>query len=132
MNPNLQALSIRQPWVASILHGGKDIENRGWNTKFRGKFLIHAAGKFTQEEVEAWALFCAAKKISTDWSTGLRVCNLPVGGIVGEADLFDVVTKSTSPWFVGPFGFVLRNVKPLPFVRCRGALGFFKPEFERL
>ena len=31
------------------------------------------------------------------------------GAIIGEVDIVDCVTKSTSPWFEGPFGFVLRN-----------------------
>jgi hypothetical protein len=37
------ALSLRQPWAWAVVHGGKDIENRVWSTKFRGEFLIHAA-----------------------------------------------------------------------------------------
>ena len=49
------------------------------------------------------------------------------GGIVGEAEIVDCVTQSPSPWFVGEYGFVLRNAKPLPFEPCKGALGFFKP-----
>lgn len=130
MNPNLPALSIRQPWAISILQGGKDIENRSWDTKFRGKFLIHAAGKFTAEEVSAWRIFCDAQEIPMGWAKDLTIQGLKVRGIVGEADLVDVVTESTSPWFCGPYGFVLRNVKPLPFVRCRGALGFFKPDYD--
>ena len=39
----MKALSIRQPWAWLILHGGKDIENRTWATKLRGRVLIHAA-----------------------------------------------------------------------------------------
>lgn len=129
MNPNLPALSIRQPWAVSIIRGGKDIENRSWNTNFRGKFLIHAAAKVTQAEIDAWRIFCA--DLPMDWAKDLTMTKLELGGIVGEADLVDVVTASDSPWFCGPFGFVLRNIKPLPFVRVRGALGFFKPEFDR-
>lgn len=37
------ALSIRQPWASLILKAGKDIENRCWQTKVRGRVLIHAA-----------------------------------------------------------------------------------------
>lgn len=37
------------------------------------------------------------------------------------------------PWahlilHVGPWGFVLDEVKPLPFQPCKGALGFFTPQ----
>ena len=33
-------------------HGGKDIENRCWPTKFRGRILIHAAKGCTRDELE--------------------------------------------------------------------------------
>jgi hypothetical protein len=53
----------------------------------------------------------------------------PAGGIVGVADIVDCVTASKSPWFVGNFGFVIANARPLPFYACRGALGFWKCEY---
>jgi len=43
------ALSIQQPWAWAIIHGGKDVENRTWPTKFRGRFLVHASRKFDWE-----------------------------------------------------------------------------------
>ena len=49
------------------------------------------------------------------------------GGIVGIAELVDCVDASDSPWFFGPFGFVLRSARELPFVPCVGTLGFFEP-----
>jgi hypothetical protein len=48
----MKALSIRQPWAWLILHAGKDIENRDWPTRFRGRFLIHAAKGMTRDEYE--------------------------------------------------------------------------------
>lgn len=47
------------------------------------------------------------------------------GGIVGVADVVDCVAASNSPWFVGRYGFVLANQRPLPFIPVKGALGFF-------
>ncbi len=40
------ALSISQPWAWLIVNtntypGGKDIENRGWMTHYRGPIAIH-------------------------------------------------------------------------------------------
>jgi hypothetical protein len=118
------ALSIRQPWAWLILHAGKDIENRDWPTKVRGRFLIHASKGMTRDEYEN----------ATDplWAKGGRTIYLPPfedlqrGGIVGEAELVDCVTASESPWFNGAFGFVLRNAQPLPFRPYRGQLGFFE------
>ena len=51
----MKALSIRQPWAWMILYAGKDIENREWPTRFRGRVLIHASKGMTHDEWEdAW------------------------------------------------------------------------------
>lgn len=121
----MRALSIRQPWAWLVLHGGKDIENRDWKPRnpalrFRGTFLIHAG--LTLEPIDA-DLRALVKQTS-----GLDIPDdLPRGGIVGQADVVDIVRQSLSPWFTGPYGLVLANAKPLPFAPCRGALGFFEP-----
>ena len=39
------AITIKQPWAYLIAAGIKDIENRTWPTKFRGRVLVHAAAK---------------------------------------------------------------------------------------
>lgn len=109
-----------------ILNSGKDIENRDWPTRFRGRFLIHASKGMTHDEYD--------RANDPIWYRGGPTINLPPpadlerGGIVGEADLIDCVTASSSFWFNGTFGFVLANVKRLPFRPYRGALGFFEVE----
>ena len=50
----------------------------------------------------------------------------PRGGIVGTAEVAGCVTTSASPWFFGTYGFLLRNIQPVDFIPCKGALGFFK------
>ncbi|TAG33252.1 MAG: hypothetical protein EAZ36_01015, partial [Verrucomicrobia bacterium] len=50
----------------------------------------------------------------------------PRGGIVGVADIVDCVEAHPSPWFFGPFGFVLANARPLPFVPMHGKLNVFR------
>lgn len=47
------------------------------------------------------------------------------GGIVGQANLVDCVTESSSDWFDGPYGFLLEDAQPLPFQPCNGRLGIF-------
>ena len=37
------ALSVRQPWAWAIARGHKVIENRDWDTRFRGTLAIHAS-----------------------------------------------------------------------------------------
>ena len=46
-------------------------------------------------------------------------------GIVGTAEIVDCIEHSDSPWFFGPFGLVLANVQPVPFIQVKGALGLF-------
>ncbi len=125
----LPALSIRQPWAWLIIHAGKNIENRCWQTHFRGWFLIHAAKGCTRDEYEDAALFAALRGF-TDEIPDLK--SIERGGIVGMAKLGNCVRGSDSPWFVGEWGFVLDEVRPLHFLPCKGALGFFRLPNHRI
>lgn len=120
----MKALSIRQPWAWLILNAGKDIENRVWKTQFRGPVLIHASAGMTISEYGMAALFVARQV-----HPGIvlpTMADLPRGGIVGQVEITDCVDGSCSPWFCGPYGFVLANPKPLPFKPCKGSLKFFE------
>lgn len=120
------ALSIRQPWAWLILHGGKDIENRCWPTRFRGFVLIHASKGMTRGEYAAAQEYALARGI-----TKLpAAADLERGGVVGVVRIVDCVARSDSEWFGGPYGFVLEDAEPLPFQAGRGALGFFPWEAD--
>ncbi len=114
-------LSIQQPWAWLIVNGYKDIENRDWPTKVRGRIRVHAGKKFDQEAYEfikeehPAILIPAADEI-------------PRGGIVGEVTITGCVEQSASPWFFGRYGFTLTDGKPLPLIPCKGKLGFFKTD----
>ena len=103
------ALSIRQPYPWHILYDGKDVENRNWPTRFRGPVLIHAS-----------------KGVDLEDRDKVREKSMPLGGIVGMMEIVDCVTDWYSDWFYGKYGFVIRNAQPLPFIPCKGALGFFR------
>lgn len=119
--PEMKALSIMQPWAWLIAHGWKDIENRSWPTMFRGPVLIHAGKRLDPdfEDAADWI-----------WPNIERPDDFERGGIVGEAEIVGCVSSSRSPWFCGPYGFLVRNARPLPFRPCRGQLGFFVPDFS--
>ena len=120
----MYALSIRQPWAWLIANGWKNIENRMWPTRFRGRFLIHASKGMTRTEWFEAAEFVRA--FASDLVQ--KIPNPDVierGGIVGEANLVDCVTQDTSHWFCGPYGFVLKDARPLKFWPVKGRLGFF-------
>lgn len=122
----LLCLSIRQPWAHMILHQGKDIENRTWPTKVRGRILIHASkGMIRDEWEDAWS-FALFGGPAADYNLVPDFRKIERGGIVGSVEIVDCVQHSNSPWFRGPWGFVLRDPQPLAFTACRGALGFFR------
>lgn len=123
----LPCLSIRQPWAHLILHAGKDIENRSWKTKFRGEFLIHAAKGMTREEWDDAIDFTRGIELKIDPNAppAVTIKTIQRGGIVGVARLVDCVSSHSSPWLIGDWGFVLKDVRPLEFLPCKGSLGFF-------
>ncbi len=120
------ALSIRQPWAWLILRAGKDVENRDWQTKVRGRVLIHASVGMTRYE------YLDAIDFIVDSGMPPLPVDFPAyehlerGGIVGSIEIVDSVTSHASPWFVGRYGFVLRDPRPLPFRPYKGRLGFFE------
>lgn len=120
----MKALSIRQPWAWLILNAGKDIENRGWPTSVRGRVLVHAAKGMTRGEYEDARDTAMMNDQPRIIFPAFEV--LERGGIVGSVEIVDCVSESTSPWFFGRYGFVLRGPKILPFTPWRGQLGFFQ------
>lgn len=143
----MRALSIRQPWAWMILNAGKDVENRSWrlhhpnarvalhlciNGGIGAEILLHASSGMTKDEY----LDCAETALAIR-KTGYHrnppqelflppFKGLDRGGIVGSFKISRLVTECDSPWFFGPLGLVLCDVKPLPFRPLKGQLGFFE------
>jgi hypothetical protein len=118
----MRALSIKQPWAWLIIHGGKDIENRSWHTKFRGRFLVHASmgmSALEYEHARAFACLAAPSIVMPPARELVR------GGIIGSVELVDSLDTSDSPWYMGEKAFLLRNPEPLPFRQYKGRLQFF-------
>lgn len=159
--PKLKALSVKQPWAWLITRPDlvtheermaafsksqiKDFENRDWPTRhpgrtFRGDVLIHASlGPSSKKEArEEYDAACHTAK--RNGITCLPAFDkLERGGIVGQAridyfaddmgdterDDFDSVWRFSS-------GFRLSLNEALPFVPCKGSLGFFNPVFPEV
>jgi len=122
----VRALSIKQPWAWAILHG-KDIENRTWPTHYTGEFLIHASKTFDFEGLR-WMLY---HKYSLFASTPIPGRDeFLMGGIVGKSKIIDCVSDHPSPFFFGPWGFVLKNSVEIDFIPCKGQRGFFYIETQ--
>lgn len=119
----MKAISIRQPWAWLIVSGFKDIENRTWETRYKGLILIHA-GKYVPRESEC-------REIEESFNIKLP-SRFDVGGIVGSASLDNCVAAHKSKWFFGPFGFVLSKARVLPFVPVLGRLGLFDVSIPKI
>ena len=92
----MKAISLWQPW-ASLIGRGKSIETRSWSTSHRGRIAIHAAKRFTAEEVDICQnlpSFYNALKAEfgqfTPTGTFTRMM-LPLGAIVATANLIECV-----------------------------------------
>lgn len=125
------ALSVRQPWAWAIIFAGKDIENRSWscysaNRRFRGRCAIHASAGMTRYEYTEAAEFMASLGITCP-----PPADLVRGAIIGTVDVIGSVTRvsrqTSSKWFVGSFGLVLREPEPLAEpIPVSGQLSFFE------
>ena len=113
-----RALTIRQPWIGAILAGRKRIENRSWRAEsiLGERILLHAGARFDR----AGAMFCEAH----GWSPP-SVSDL--GAIVGSARVVDFIVRSRDPWFMGPIGWVLEDVRVIRPVPSTGRLGLWTP-----
>jgi ASCH domain len=98
----MKTLTIRQPWASLVISGIKTVENRSWNTNYRGELIIHA-GLGIDRDAPAFVVSIGAELPE----------DLPAGTILGTVRLVDVVTDSDSPWAeAGKFHWVLADPKP--------------------
>jgi hypothetical protein len=112
----VKALSVRQPFADFIVHGVKPIENRVWQTPYRGLVYIHAA---------VLPHSMSRERIETVFGVKLDGPSRAFGAIVGRAVLVDIVRHSSSRWFRGPYGWVFEHAEEIEPVRMRGAQGLF-------
>jgi hypothetical protein len=137
MNKPIYALSIKQPWAWLICKGFKDIENRDWHVFKVMPLRIYVHAGLSKSDMESDILSDVMDRVNFGQRESLiramenGLVNL--GFIIGEVTITSCVTKSTSPWFVGKYGFTL--VDPVLYdkpIHCKGMLGFFKPDISEV
>lgn len=129
-----KALSIKQPWAWLIVHGHKDIENRSWLKRFPPRVLVHAGRNFDDTAHRALIagrhparpMEMISLQIAEAYEKAFRANEVKTGGVVGVTDIVGVQEDHDSPWFVGDYGYILANARPLAFLPWRGELGFFE------
>lgn len=118
----MKALTLRPSFAWLVVNGHKDIENRSWATRLRGRVWIHASiSPVTRAEYENFVAICRYRRVKDFPARDA----FQTGGIVGSVEIVDCVTKSRSYWFGGDYGFVLRNARRSRFRAMKGKLGFF-------
>lgn len=134
--PDPRALSMLQPWAWMVVQPGaewKNVENRvkGFSHKsFRGDFLVHATE--CPKRYYRGALEWVERRFGRELASQVpEFAELDFGGIIGAAravGMRDPCEPSAAvPWHMHEqYGFVLTHRRPLPFIECRGHLGFWR------
>lgn len=120
---DIRILSVRQPWAELIVLGHKNVENRGMPVTHRGLLLIHASK--TPAEI-------TDRQLLTRYGVRVDRGTLRTGGIIGVVNLVACVEEFDSPWFDGPYGWVLRDAQRLSFVAHRGNVSLMRASPELL
>jgi hypothetical protein len=138
------ALSLRQPWCVFMLdlppEFRKTLENRDWNTSFRGDVWVHSSKGVTKLEFYEACEFALNAGVPRDLLPSFD--GLKRGGIVGRWTIVDVMrpnglkldgrklvdhARKGDRWHMpDQFGIIVENARAVPFVECRGALGFWR------
>jgi hypothetical protein len=132
MNERLPALSLREPWLWAILFAGKNVENRSWSTRYRGRIRLHAAQTWDPEG-ERWLRACG---FAAPTESALRRAGR-LGAYVGEVTVVDCLPydDGTDPeeepnlWACGPWIWCLKDPLAYPEpIPGRGYPGLYWPE----
>lgn len=78
----MKLLSLWEPWASLMAIGAKRIETRSWSTGYRGWLAIHAAKRWTKNEIFFSQFGPCAAALGANWEPAL-------GGIVAVVKLID-------------------------------------------
>ena len=125
MSDDLKALSVRQPWAWAIVFGGKDVENRSWPTRYRGRLLVHAGSAFESAGLDRISALGVEPPARGEFARG---------AIIGAVEVVACIRDSDSPWAVpGLWHWLLTDPHPLlPPIPCPGRLSLWTPPSEAL
>jgi hypothetical protein len=123
---HLRALTLWRPWGVAIVRHGKRIENRTWAPPrwLIGKDIAIHNGKRVDREGIA-ALMSILRGERTAFAMDAQSLLGPEGAVIGVARVTGFVEESASPWFCGPVGWTLDNVRECAPIPCRGAQGLW-------
>jgi len=147
--PSIMGLTLWRPWAHWVAQGFKRIENRPWTPPswMYGKHIAIHAGKAWDPDAEQFVANGPHRDILRRDATHVDSAIIGVGRLVGcvtEVDSPDMLdntkrwvsedetvmevkllegfkpTEMDLEWFVGPFGWLLTDLRPIEPVKCRG------------
>jgi hypothetical protein len=129
-----KVLTIRQPWAGLIMLKLKNIENRTWSTRYRGKVIIHSSAQIHDTEWMSARYMC--RRLGVKFPDGETILG-KTGEILGIATLSDILPpppvgaafeqEKYLPWQVeGNYGWALENPIQFPItISIKGKLGLW-------
>lgn len=156
----MKILSVRVPECYLICHGIKEIENRTWQTKYRGKLLIHACGlteweyynyhlpdEILKDYEKFWKNYDIEKKYQVQKVTQ-KCFDLDIlmdkhiqeknpyfksQCIIGQVDLIDIVENSKNIWALKKnYHWIIKNsiLFKKPIENIKGKLGLWNYDLK--
>ena len=141
----MRALTVCQPYATLILEGSKRVENRTWETKYRGRMYIHAGRD------RSWLSIQDRDGVEWEMAADRPVDRLPFGAVVGMATLVDCVPMDEIeagkydekyPWLsthehaIGPWCWIFAErptpLGPWPWKGRQGLFDINPIELERI
>jgi len=140
----MKALTIKAPWAQAIVHGTKRIENRTWkpHADVIGKRIAIHCGKSLArprdyddprasvqlDEAHRWCVGTgrveAGHIIGTARVSGYVGPSRAVGG-GGLWSADQIIAVRDHPWWIGPIGWLLEDVRAVEPVAARGQVGMW-------
>ena len=130
----MKALSIKQPWVFAITDLGKRVENRTWPPPLYviGEYIaIHASKGIDSNGYPAVVRISGgAPPIMDEIVCGAIVATARIVGWLDEKGRGNLIDPSQGhmvddPWFMGPIGWLLDDVRKVGAYECKGRLGLW-------
>lgn len=132
-----KAISLKQPYAWLIANGYLLVDDRSWETRYRGPILIHASKGIYDAYYDYLKANTTIPLPSKD--------QLEYGGIVGMANLVLCCKPKQVPKHISLtqrthfggvhddyYGFLFENARPLSLIPCRGKLGIFDIDIDAL
>lgn len=129
----VKVITIKQPWANLIVEGIKDVENRTWQTKYRGEIYVHTS----KNSFDFWSLDYIRKIDELLYQYIMEYFGIKdnkitrnlnqFGSIIGKTNIVDIVDNSESIWAMkDSYHWKLKNSTRINPIPCKGKLNIWE------